>query len=89
MMLTRAILVLIKDGTLKYGETLDEDESECSIWGPTCDSIDCLVEKTRLPTLDVGDWIYWENMGAYTICAASQFNGFKKTEIIYTNTFGV
>jgi ornithine decarboxylase len=37
--------------------------------------------------MDVGDWMYWENMGAYTVCAASQFNGFKKSEIHYTNTF--
>ncbi|KAI9495027.1 ornithine decarboxylase [Zychaea mexicana] len=58
-----------------------------SIWGPTCDSIDCLAKEAKLPVLDDGDWIYWENMGAYTICAASKFNGFKQSEVIYTNTF--
>ena len=58
-----------------------------SIWGPTCDSIDCLAKEAKLPVLDDGDWIKWENMGAYTICAASQFNGFRQSEIIYTNTF--
>ena len=26
----------------------------------------------------VGDWLYFENMGAYTHSAASTFNGFKK-----------
>lgn len=47
---------------------------ECSIWGPTCDSIDCVQPKAVLPTnlLQVGDWLRWDNMGAYTICAASQ-----------------
>jgi ornithine decarboxylase len=64
-----------------------EQEYNCSIWGPTCDSIDCLSKQSSLPEMDVGDWMYWENMGAYTVCAASQFNGFKKSEIHYTNTF--
>jgi ornithine decarboxylase len=47
---------------------------ECSIWGPTCDSIDCVQPKAVLPTnlVQVGDWLRWDNMGAYTICAASQ-----------------
>ncbi|KAJ1553342.1 hypothetical protein HK405_008201, partial [Cladochytrium tenue] len=53
-------------------------EYACSIWGPTCDSIDCIMRETTLPELQVGDWLYFENMGAYTMCAASQFNGFKK-----------
>jgi ornithine decarboxylase len=58
----------------------------CSIWGPTCDSIDCVSSKTYLPNskISVGDWLRWENMGAYTICAASQFNGFKTSKIVYT-----
>ena len=30
----------------------------CSIWGPTCDSIDCISKKTEgLPELFVGDWL--------------------------------
>lgn len=58
----------------------------CSIWGPTCDSIDCVSSKSFLPTkfIKVGDWLRWENMGAYTICAASQFNGFKQSKVVYT-----
>lgn len=46
----------------------------CSVWGPTCDSIDCVQPRAVLPTgaLRVGDWLRWEKMGAYTICAASQ-----------------
>lgn len=47
---------------------------ECSVWGPTCDSIDCVQPRAVLPTnlVQVGDWLRWDNMGAYTICAASQ-----------------
>lgn len=58
----------------------------CSIWGPTCDSIDCVSKLSYLPNarLRIGDWLRWQNMGAYTICAASQFNGFKTSKVHYT-----
>ncbi|KAL6879102.1 pyridoxal-dependent decarboxylase [Trichoderma novae-zelandiae] len=50
---------------------------EYSIWGPTCDGIDLISQSTRFNhILDVGDWLYFENMGAYTKCSATQFNGF-------------
>ncbi|CAO3608830.1 unnamed protein product [Mucor fragilis] len=79
--------VLIKNELFTYGQDLPEAQYESSVWGPTCDSIDCLNKSTRLPKLEPGDWLYFENMGAYTICAASQFNGFRKSEVLYTNTF--
>ncbi|KAI9324697.1 pyridoxal-dependent decarboxylase [Zopfochytrium polystomum] len=63
---------------------IDSAEYACSIWGPTCDSIDCITREGSLPELNVGDWLYFENMGAYTMCAASQFNGFRKPSITYT-----
>lgn len=48
-----------------------------SIWGPTCDGIDCISEKwLARDTVDVGDWLYFEDMGAYTKCSATRFNGF-------------
>lgn len=56
-----------------------------SVWGPTCDSLDCVCAVVRLPAaLAVGDWLAFENMGAYTVCAASQFNGFEVSRVIYT-----
>ncbi|CAK4029783.1 ornithine decarboxylase [Lecanosticta acicola] len=48
-----------------------------SVWGPTCDGIDCIAEKWQdTDTVDVGDWLYFEDMGAYTKCSATRFNGF-------------
>ncbi|KAJ7132898.1 ornithine decarboxylase [Mycena crocata] len=56
-----------------------------SVWGPTCDSIDCVCSKVQLPcALRVGDWLGFDNMGAYTVCAASQFNGFQVSKVVYT-----
>ncbi|XP_071117434.1 ornithine decarboxylase 1-like isoform X3 [Haliotis cracherodii] len=46
-----------------------------SLWGPTCDSLDCVQKGLSLPELQNGDWLYVENMGAYTKSIASRFNG--------------
>ncbi|KAF9432216.1 hypothetical protein BGZ76_011097 [Entomortierella beljakovae] len=78
--------VLLRDGEFAYKQQLMDSRSYASVWGPTCDSIDCITPKTSLPLLGSGDWLYFENMGAYTITAASQFNGFKTSEILYTTT---
>jgi ornithine decarboxylase len=49
-----------------------------TIWGPTCDSMDKVVDRVALPKLALGDWLYFEDMGAYTCCASSTFNGFER-----------
>ncbi|XP_027028416.1 ornithine decarboxylase-like isoform X2 [Tachysurus fulvidraco] len=61
----------------------DEHMYPCSIWGPTCDGLDRIVELCTLPDLQVGDWLLCENMGAYTVVASSTFNGFQKPDICY------
>ena len=48
------------------------------IYGATCDSMDLICKEIMLPELIVGDICYVENFGAYTIAAASEFNGIKK-----------
>ena len=53
----------------------DERTVKTKLFGPTCDSIDVVMPCARLPVLEIGDWLYFENMGAYTRCAASRFNG--------------
>jgi len=47
-----------------------------TLFGATCDGLDTIVSNVLLPELQVGDWIMWPNMGAYTIAGASLFNGF-------------
>uniref|UniRef100_A0A8D2E1H0 Ornithine decarboxylase n=1 Tax=Sciurus vulgaris TaxID=55149 RepID=A0A8D2E1H0_SCIVU len=54
-----------------------------SIWGPTCDGLDRIVERCDRPEMHVGDWMLFENMGAYTVAAASTFNGFQRPTIYY------
>lgn len=48
------------------------------LFGPTCDSIDLITEHIMLPELAIGEWVYVENFGAYTVAASSEFNGIKK-----------
>ncbi|XP_064487018.1 antizyme inhibitor 2-like [Ornithodoros turicata] len=59
----------------------------CSLWGPTCDSMDMIEEDAMLPELHVGDWVVFENMGAYTLCASSNFNGFQVPDVKYALTY--
>jgi len=61
------------------------DGIEYSIWGPTCDGIDRITASIRFnQVLDVGDWLYFEDMGAYTKCSATKFNGFSDShDVIY------
>ena len=61
------------------------DAIEYSIWGPSCDGLDRVVEREKLDVLlDVGDWLYFEDMGAYTKCSATRFNGFRDDhDVIY------
>lgn len=64
----------------------DEKTYKTKIFGPTCDSIDIIVQETELPELVVGEWCYIESFGAYTTALASNFNGFSKTQIYYIMT---
>jgi len=53
-------------------------KSRC--WGVTCDGGDLICDSILLPDLAIGECLFVENMGAYTISAASTgFNGFAPT----------
>jgi ornithine decarboxylase len=73
-------------GSIAANQTADG--IEYSIFGPTCDGIDHITKSIRFDhTLDVGDWLYFENMGAYTKCSATRFNGFTDAhEVIYVSS---
>ena len=62
------------DATRKHNSTF---------FGPTCDSIDLICKDVEMPELEVGDWLYFLNMGAYTRAAGSTFNGFALPKVFY------
>lgn len=47
-----------------------------TVFGPTCDSLDCVCKEVPMPLLEVGEWLFFTGMGAYTSAAATRFNGF-------------
>lgn len=66
---------------LKLQNAISGEEGETipsAVFGPTCDGLDqmCALETTRLPRCEVGDWLVWENQGAYTHTASFVFNGY-------------
>ncbi|XP_034248101.1 ornithine decarboxylase 2-like [Thrips palmi] len=46
-----------------------------SVWGPTCDGIDKVEDDVKLPQLELGSWLVYNNTGAYTVAMACTFNG--------------
>ncbi|KAI8053500.1 ornithine decarboxylase [Syncephalis plumigaleata] len=55
------------------------------VWGPTCDAVDIVHRAILLPELNIGDWVAYSNMGAYTLAAASLFNGYGHGRIVHIN----
>ena len=61
----------------------DAHETALSVLaGPTCDSIDVVLEGAQLPALEIGDLVVGEMMGAYTLASASEFNSIPKPRVI-------
>ncbi|GAX75187.1 hypothetical protein CEUSTIGMA_g2631.t1 [Chlamydomonas eustigma] len=63
-------------------EQVDESTVETfksTVWGPTCDSADCVYKDVMLPELRNGDWLMFPNAGAYTVAGACDFNGINMT----------
>ncbi|CAI9603773.1 unnamed protein product, partial [Staurois parvus] len=81
-LISRAKTDMVLEGKKKRSKS-DERLYSSSIWGPTCDGTDRIVEQCDLPELQVGDWILFENMGAYTMVASSTFNGFPRPTLYH------
>ncbi|KAM8977369.1 ornithine decarboxylase-like [Pelodytes ibericus] len=54
-----------------------------TLWGPSCADIDVLVNDIDLPELNIGDWIMFQNIGAYSISIHTKFNGFSCLPVYY------
>ena len=65
-----------------------EEDVKCEqfksvIFGPTCDSIDCIAHAIDLPLLNIGDVLWFPDSGSYTNAAASNFNGYQTKKYIF------
>ena len=58
----------------------------CAVVGPTCDSFDKISLSEQLPAdLQIGDFLYTENIGAYSVASSTKFNGFDGAKILHIN----
>jgi ornithine decarboxylase len=54
-----------------------------TIFGPTCDGLDCVAKNVALPQMARDDWFIFDNMGAYTNVGGSEFNGMSRPTFEY------
>ncbi len=63
-----------------------EGEKKISaVFGPTCDAFDTISVAEELPEIEIGDLVYAENIGAYSIASSTYFNGFPPAKTVHIN----
>jgi len=60
-----------------------EEKFKSKIFGPTCDALDVICSNTLLPRMEIGDWFYVTEFGAYTRSSSTKFNGFSVDKSYY------
>ena len=63
----------------------DGEKKVCAVFGPTCDALDTISVAEELPELEIGDYLYAENIGAYSIASSTYFNGFPPAKVVHIN----
>ena len=64
------------------------NKSKGILMGRTCDSVDVIAKCNEMEELEIGDWLWFPQMGSYTNATANEFNGFPKPQAltVYTKT---
>jgi len=57
----------------------------CSVFGPTCDALDVVSMAENLPDLERDEFVYSENIGAYSHASSTYFNGFPPATVAHVN----
>ena len=57
----------------------------CAVFGPTCDALDTISLAEQLPDLEIGEYLYSENIGAYSAASSTHFNGFPPAKVVHVN----
>jgi ornithine decarboxylase len=64
-------------------ENQKSEQFKSVIFGPTCDSVDCIAHLIDLPLLNIGDVLWFPDVGSYTNACASNFNGFQTKKYVF------
>lgn len=59
-------------------------QTPATVFGRTCDSLDWIANAESMDELEVGDWLYIPQMGAYTAATSTEFNGFPRPPVFET-----
>ncbi|MDP3730279.1 MAG: type III PLP-dependent enzyme [Candidatus Omnitrophota bacterium] len=65
----------------------DGEKKVSAVFGPTCDAFDTISVAEELPDLEIGDYLYAENIGAYSIASSTYFNGFPPAKVVHINKY--
>jgi ornithine decarboxylase len=57
----------------------------CAVFGPTCDALDTISLAEQLPELEIGDYLFSRNIGAYSAASSTHFNGFPPATVVHVN----
>jgi ornithine decarboxylase len=57
----------------------------CAVFGQTCDGLDTISQSEELPDLEIDDYVYAPNIGAYSSASATWFNGFSPAKLVHVN----
>jgi ornithine decarboxylase len=57
----------------------------CSVFGPTCDALDTISLAEQLPDMELGEFVYAQNIGAYSAASSTFFNGFPPARVVHVN----
>ena len=72
------VVAIRPDGRIHRGPRVER-----RVFGPTCDSIDCLPEPLLLPaTLEENDYVVFKGMGAYSTATKTRFNGYGALRVV-------
>jgi len=67
---------------IRASESEEKPQEKLStVWGCTCNSMDKIIADRMIPELEMGEWLVFHNMGAYTTTVSTAFNGFQNLNI--------
>lgn len=69
---------------LQHALFVDEAVYPSSLWGPSLDQLDQVVERCLLPELSVGDWLLFSNMGTCSLEEFSCLSSSSQLPVYYT-----
>jgi ornithine decarboxylase len=59
------------------------DRRMSTVFGQTCDGMDCITQSEELPELEIDDLVYSEDIGAYSNASSTWFNGFAPAKVVH------